>query len=1082
VIDRLVAVLAKFSKGAGDLLDAGEVLDLLWLMRTPPQERQLCWYPVGDTQLPETEGQRTAHPAPGGDDLRETEEIDSDQQQGPVTDLLDDPVRSRSRAGRGGEKVYPRVGLEDSGHPSRPVREVSFRSGMPLPHRLELGRSLRRLRQVTRPGPARVDEEASVRATAEATHVDGPDTPWVFVPVMHQPPVRALDLVLVIDSEPSVRIWNRAFDDLRQMCWQTGAFRSVASWRLHLDGDGGQDVWLTPTDKSKSKQPPGRLIDPSGSRVVLVVTDGVGPGWFVRRAEPSAEKKGIWAALAHWASAMPTAIIQILPPDYWPETGMGRQRGWARSPFAAAPNRSYLTQPPWSRDQCDIPVPVLSLDEEALADWAEAMVSGTSPVPIVGTVHPPVDTLPAETNAYLDMEEIVRSFRNRASPEARKLARILSYPQRLTLPLIEVLRDGLVPKAGISEQAEIFVSGMVRRSRTSHQTETSYEFDDTAKKLLQMGATSFERWDIYELASTYVQRWRGTNGDLTGLMSDPSGPERLDPTVESFAELATYMADRISESTSPLIPIPALGSAALTVVVESPIPSEPAAVAEDFVPSEELEQVTRGEMARRPGAELVVPSDIDVVRGTFARAIAAMNGQPLSVVDLGARAIRTHQMRRDPAGTPRRRASRPVSWADLAEDGRLRQSRLIQAANLRWGATDLLVCSAPEEDMAVQALEMLRSARPEAGWVVSHEIPVPELIDDAIDREPIQKRYVLKALVVAGNGALEISEVPLFDVGQAQGATRELRIHCEPSHQHGMVLAVCAVDERTGQKLMSMRSGWWPQGRVELLASLDGPSRVNFADRDGPLRLVNDPRIWAEIAKTVPRYYVPKPHLICAVETSGSPDDVRRRLHNTRQVIERLEQHMADWLQVSLLAYGPHSFDRSRGYHDKVQVAAQGARADEAQAALEQIERSGINPVGYPYAAMIEDVLALVNERIAPTTRAVPGRTALLIVGHRPPHPPRADLSGILPCQRQEGRLAWDRQLDILAQRRHTTICAICDLPPERANPVWRRLGRDMLLYREDMDAARVVARTKLTSSSETLDVQAGYPLPLVIK
>src|SRR5206468_3764870 len=151
-----------------------------------------------------------------------------------------------------------------------------------------------------------------------------------------------------------------------------------------------------------------------------------------------------------------------------------------------------------------------------------------------------------------------------------------------------------------------------------------------------------------------------------------------------------------------------------------------------------------------------------------------------------------------------------------------------------------------------------------------------------------------------------------------------------------------------------------------------------------------------------------------------------------RQVITTLAGEPRALRGISLVPYGAHSFDR-RTRDEPVQAHAWLVPPDQALAVLARIEQRGATAAGHPGAAQVEDMLA----EVARMLRTDPGRAALLSVGAHGPHPPRADVSQILPCP---ARHDWDGLLRYLEGRPGMRFLAICDDSPA-SHEVWRRLG-----------------------------------------
>jgi len=183
-----------------------------------------------------------------------------------------------------------------------------------LPEPLAVARALRPFKRVREAGAPVIDLEATVDATAEARH---------FVVVSRPERRRRLDVALVVDDAPTVMLWHGMVREFQRTLEQVGAFRSVSRWYL------GDDDGPCLRDSSGQRHAPQRLIDPSGRRLVLLVTDAVGQQWY------SADR---WTLVAQWSRAMPTAIVQTLPERYWRDSCLGDEQVAVRAPAPAVPN------------------------------------------------------------------------------------------------------------------------------------------------------------------------------------------------------------------------------------------------------------------------------------------------------------------------------------------------------------------------------------------------------------------------------------------------------------------------------------------------------------------------------------------------------------------------------------------------------------------------------------------------------------------------------------------------------------------------------------------------------------------------
>ena len=520
MIEELIQGLA-----AGSDLTAEEILDVLWVSAirvgpraAPPTAARVDTgaptAPVGrdDPEQPRSETP-SASPSPSLPDEEQVTNLVPLRLPpgGSSVDAADDP------------DMLPEPDAEWNDAPGEriPATEVGFGSPRPIRDAAGMPRALRRLRQVQRPGPRlAVDIDATVEATADAG--------GNLVPVFTRPPERSLDMALVVDGAPAMRIWDDTFDEFARLMAQTGAFRSVERWRLIMDGE----VYLA--DTSGKIQPTGRLIDPSGRRVVFVATNASADAWYTA---------GPWKTLASWCAAMPTALIHVLPRQYWAGTALGEPYITARASRPAAPNGEYASRLAWwAHNPGGMPLPVVTLVPDALETWAQAAVNGTAWTPGITAIPPNPDYVPL-ANVDVSADVLVNDFLSRASPGAERLARILATADTLSMPLIAVLQESLAPQTGVLELAETLSSGLL--SVVGSGGQTRFRFRTDTRQILCRGVTTFEEWDAYAAVSRYLESRQRLGGPLSALVPDPYGSATLDTADEPFAALHEALTTRL---------------------------------------------------------------------------------------------------------------------------------------------------------------------------------------------------------------------------------------------------------------------------------------------------------------------------------------------------------------------------------------------------------------------------------------------------------------------------------------------------------------------------------------------------------
>jgi hypothetical protein len=287
---------------------AEELADALWLSRHVP---------AAASRRPGPAPAGTAGPQPA---------------DRPAVDVTEQPVPSPLRAGappRPHVDLYgPAQGEGAPGAvPAGGMRRVPVPAAAALPDALALQRSLRPLQRY-RPPMRLMRRELDEVATADRAADTG-----LVVPVLRTARRREARLALVMDVSSSNIVWDKALDELRQVCERAGAFREVAVHHLSED---------VPT--------PAQLGDPTGRQLTVVLSDCAGPMWRSGRMQ---------RLLYTWASTAPVAVVQPLPQRMWRRTHLPARPGLLRRREGPAGRLEFT--PHHGGLERGIPVPVLAL-------------------------------------------------------------------------------------------------------------------------------------------------------------------------------------------------------------------------------------------------------------------------------------------------------------------------------------------------------------------------------------------------------------------------------------------------------------------------------------------------------------------------------------------------------------------------------------------------------------------------------------------------------------------------------------------------------------------------------------------------
>jgi ABC-type multidrug transport system ATPase subunit len=999
VIEDLIRGLA-----TGSDLSAEEILDVLWLSAIragprPAPAAEPAAPPVAD-HPDDPERERASppdNPPPPPTDDDEGEEAAGLLLRlpdgGPDSDVADANADSEP-----GELI--------------PAAEVGFGAPRPIRDAAALPRALRRLRQVRRPGPRlAVDVDATVEATADAG--------GTLVPVFSRPLERSLDLALVVDGAPAMRVWDDTFDELTRLMAQTGAFRSVERWRLITDGTG-TDGAVSLADASGKVQPTHRLIDPSGRRVVFVATSASAEAWYT---------PGPWEAVAAWAAAMPTALIQVLPRQYWAATALGEPYVTARAGRPAAPNAEYAWRLAWwADDPGGVPLPVVTLAPDALETWAQAAVSGTAWT-IGVTATPPDPEYAPSAAADEDADVLVNDFLGRASPGAERLARILATASTLSMPLIAVLQESLAPETGVLEVAEVLSSGLLEEEGRSGSAR--FRFRDDTRQLLRRGVTAFEEWDAYAAVSRYLESRHQLGGPLSALIPDPDGTAALDPAAEPFAALHEALATRLGLRTGPDHP---------------PVPVQPTPSA-----------APTGSQAI---PESLLAALVDEISGLRPNDI-------LRVFALDATGAAVSQIGRDKHGTPV-----SVPWGALfwSEEDSLIPGLRPPAAGKQVSHLVLIHKSgAPPDADNLAAVIRGRGIldTPVSEYYVDTDVDVARAINEAIARCPLTRSYELLTMNGMIFSKFDRHHLPLFPPGAVRGDRRAVRVRCQPSDGNGTVFAVTpslfsdqvpisyeefsSYEDFSAEPMLVM-SAKVPAEIYDVTAELLGPGAIRFEGL--PVTPRTDPRPWPQIMATLPeRIDMAGPvHLIFAVEADAPGPAMSRRLACVGELISATAATGAP-VRVSVVLYGWQS---APGFSAKSEPLVLVWTADTRQAE----DALNGSPILLTASAGsycdIEQTLRVIADRLAGDE--LEGRPVLVTIGLRPT---RGD---------------WYTPLDrLLDEHPGITFGAIVDAPATaESERMWDVLAQTALELADSFSARRFASALGLLTATPT-----PVPFPL---
>ena len=297
----------------------------------------------------------------------------------------------------------------------------------------------------------------------------------IWSPVLNADQEPWFDVALVIDGSPAMGLWQRLIQDIQRFLRCYGSFRDFRVWRLTaINGEVG--ICAAPEADVVTRSPR-TLLPPDARRLILVFSDCTADYWWDGSLQP---------ILALWGRSTPTAVWQVLPDWMWKRTALGigeyvavrnhlpgatnshlnpiflslrssARRGRQQAHSEAGEDSASLASAP-------ICIPVVTSESKVLGAWSQ-MLAGDRRYATPGFILPPTGWKPPTPSATLDApaengtDGLLENFRVKATPDARRLAALLSAAPVITLPVMRLIRasDELLPGSSPLPIAEVFL-------------------------------------------------------------------------------------------------------------------------------------------------------------------------------------------------------------------------------------------------------------------------------------------------------------------------------------------------------------------------------------------------------------------------------------------------------------------------------------------------------------------------------------------------------------------------------------------------------------------------------------------------
>jgi tetratricopeptide (TPR) repeat protein len=375
--------------------------------------------------------------------------------------------------------------------------------------RLALTRALRPLKRLRPTG-----DDGELDAAATAHHAAVTD---ILLPIFHPRVDRWLDVAVVIDDSASMALSAHTVRDFCTIVRDLGGFRDVRRWFFNSDRDKERVELRAENAEGDARHSSAELIEPTGNRLIFVVSDCVGAGW---------RNGAVGQALDVWARSAPVAVVQPLPQGMWDEAAMDLHPVVLTATGPATANadlRVELDEDPLDPDggSLGVVVPVLELGADWLARYADLVV-GEDGRPyharalFTGRMRDADWSAPAQSLDEADDGTLVADFTRRASPNALTLARLLAAAAPLTLPVMRVVQHAELPQSNSATLREVLLSGLLARKGQPavDPEEVVYDFRGRIRDQLLADLNGRRALGVLRAVARHLASRLGTNLDF----------------------------------------------------------------------------------------------------------------------------------------------------------------------------------------------------------------------------------------------------------------------------------------------------------------------------------------------------------------------------------------------------------------------------------------------------------------------------------------------------------------------------------------------------------------------------------------
>jgi len=267
----------------------------------------------------------------------------------------------------------------------------------------------------------------------------------IFKPFYQKSYTKRFSLTLIIDSSPTMEIWESVIDDFIKSIQKYYIFNDIIIYYL-------DDKLYTTQDQTK-KPNPHWYKHKSKDDLIWILSDMVSPTW---------EKGEILAHIAQWQKYALVAIIQMLPKRLWNATKLldaSIDKFQSTQKFSSNPKLYSRTEAILQHEE-DVgeyfKIPIINFTQNSI-DAYGSMMRLLSHSFVDGAIFENEDFEgeyhSSTTQSTKSLEQRLRNFYKYASTPAKELLELLAVVP-LSIPIIKLVQQKLLPTAPKSTLAK----------------------------------------------------------------------------------------------------------------------------------------------------------------------------------------------------------------------------------------------------------------------------------------------------------------------------------------------------------------------------------------------------------------------------------------------------------------------------------------------------------------------------------------------------------------------------------------------------------------------------------------------------